>query len=360
MEAELIRTHQPPFNVLLKDDKTPLYITITKEEFPRVLLVRKKETQQLTHIPGTTLGPFPSAYKTKEVLRLARKIFPWCSQPQNHGRPCFYYHLELCPGACVGAVDATTYRTTIKHLQLFLQGKKKGVVAALKQEMQRASQEEAYEKAGDYRDQIALITSVTSGNYHLQPDLALPRLKESLAAEQIIYLQKVLHEYGHFPKQFPLQRIETYDVSNISGTDAAVAMVVGIDGRPDTSHYRVFNIKSLDTPNDYAMLQEALTRRQSHPEWGTPNLVVIDGGKGQVQAVSRIWHWNVPVIGIAKDPDRLIIPISIDAKTSLREVKLPEGHLGLKVIQQLRDEAHRFSKKQHHRRHQRRMLSREN
>src|SRR5207302_1258312 len=128
--------------------------------------------------------------------------------------------------------------------------------------------------------------------------------------------------------------------------------------------YKLFNIRLLKTPNDYAMLQEALVRRQNHPEWGTPDLVLIDGGKGQLRAALKVWQWTTPVISIAKKPDRIIIPIlpphereknaeKMEAEIhdlkglKYHELSLEVGHPALTILQQVRDEAHRFSKRQH-------------
>lgn len=357
IEAELIRTHQPPYNILLKDDKTPLYIVITHETFPRVLTTRRKEIDRGI-VKGTVLGPFSSAYKAKEVLQIARKIFPWCNQAGNAQtlsstttapKPCFYYHLELCPGACLGKITPEEYAGNIEHLLLFLRGKKRAVLKEMTHSMKAAVHEEAFEKAAVLRDQIQTIEEVTNKKYALKPDVVLPVLKESAIEEGLIHLRRILTTYFNLPKTYPLTRIEGYDVSNTSGTNAAVAMVVSTDGKADPSEYKVFNIRTLDTPNDYAMMKEALTRRQNHPEWGSPDLVVIDGGKGQLRAVLNVWQWATPVISIAKDPDRLVIPLK-NVETgaySYELITLAPDHPALHIIQALRDEAHRFSKKQH-------------
>ena len=364
-EAELIRTYQPPFNIALKDDKSPLYIQITKEDFPQVLMVRKKEVIR-QHLTGTIIGPFQSAYKVKEVLKIVRPIFPWCNAPRPkegstaQQRACFYYHLRLCPGVCVGKCSVEEYQETIRNLTLFLRGKTKEVVTSLKAEMQQASEKQDYERAGMLRDRIALITEVTSTSYRLKPDLLLSfQLTGDAAALQVLELRRLLNTYLATPKQYSLERIECYDVSNMQGQLAAVANVVSIAGEMDPSEYKLFNIRTLDTPNDYHMLQESLQRRQNHAKWGVPDLLVIDGGKGQLRAALTVWQWNCPVISIAKDPDRIIIP-SLDWSTyratpdrrpllkSLKyhELTLPEQHPALVLIQKLRNEAHRFSKKQ--------------
>jgi excinuclease ABC subunit C len=385
IEAELIRTHQPQYNILLKDDKTPLYVNITNEQYPRVLMIRKKEVEKQS-LSGTIFGPFQSGYQVKEVLHLARKIFPYCTAnrgplygtPKNS--PCFDFHLDLCSGACIGRVTPEQYQETIEQLKLFLRGKKRDVVKTIEADMKDASAKEEYEYAAKLRDRIQLIKAVTQSTYRLKPELQLPKLKESLRAEGLIYLRRLLSIHFSLPKTYPLTRIEGYDVSNIQGTNASVAQVTFVNGQPAKDQYRLFNIRTLKTPNDFAMLQEALLRRQNHPEWGAPNLIVIDGGKGQLRAALKVWGWTTPVISIAKKPDRLIFPLfNIDdkkapkkasSKTSPKrkivpeneftpahdlshltyhEVKLAENHPTLNLIQQVRDESHRFSKFQHKR-----------
>jgi excinuclease ABC subunit C len=348
VEAELIHTHQPKYNILLKDDKTPLYIHITKEEFPRVLTLRKQEI--IKYDPkGTILGPFPSAFKVKEVLRLVRKIFKWCQKPLAK-KSCFYHQIELCSGACIDDISAEEYNIDIKNLILFLRGKKKIVLRNLKKEMLSLAEKEKFEKAQQIKEQIELIDEVT--NTRLKPNLTLPQLKLTQAEEAITHLKKMLKDYAGIPQTSPLTTLEGYDVSNISGTDPSVSLVTFTDGLPDKSKYKLFNIKSLQTPNDYAMMAEALTRRQKHPEWGKPDLLVIDGGKGQVRSVLKVWNWNNPVIGLVKNPDRVVIPITkkegLDLKNpTYKIIKLPENHPTLKLLQQIRDESHRFARKQH-------------
>lgn len=359
IEAELIRTHQPPYNILLKDDKTPLYILITAEEFPRVLTVRRKEIQKHP-VKGTLLGPFPSAYTVRQVLEIARHTFPWCSDPLG-GRPCFYYHLQLCPGACIGKISAAEYNQIIRNLTLFLRGKKKEVLRSLKAEMNEARKTEAFEQAARLRDSLKAVTTVTQQQYPMKPNPVLPSLKINQTEEGVIQLRQLLATYLELPKNYPLNRIEGYDVSNTQGTNAAVAMVTFTNGAPDTDEYRLFNIKTITQANDYGMLQEALQRRQNHLEWGEPDLLVIDGGKGQLRAALSVWQKTTPIISIAKKPDRIIIPTTFNHvlkhnpeskkfQPKYYELTLAENHLALRLVQQIRDEAHRFSKKQHSRR----------
>ncbi len=422
VEAELIRTYRPPFNILLKDDKSPIYIQITDEKFPRVNMVRKSEIIS-QHLKGTILGPFQTTYKLREVMDLARRIFPWCNErgnaPQPQSKACFYYHIGLCPGACVGEVNATTYQAQVHELMLFLRGKKRQVTKNLQQAMKDAATQENYEQAAILRDQLRVITEVTQPQYKLKPDLLLSTsLTDNQAQDRTIHLRRILHNYLHTPANYQLRRLEGYDVSNISGQLAAVAMVTFENGQPAKDQYRLFNIRTLNTPNDYHMLKEAIIRRQNHPDWGRPDLVIIDGGKGQLRAALSVWRWRCPVISIAKHPDRLIIPDLSEVKNSAQdlitananspssfhkhdqssgekdtgnigraettkikskrsyvssespestainlkgikyhELKLPAQHPGMNLVQHVRDEAHRFSKKQFTRRKLKNFLS---
>lgn len=366
VEAELIRTYRPHFNILLKDDKSPIYVQITDEKFPRVNVARKNEVIA-GHMKGQILGPFQSFYKLKEVLHIVRDIFPWCNQRGDGEaglKPCFYYHIGLCPGACIGEISQEEYKEQIKRLLLFLRGKKNEVVTLLKFQMVTASEHEHFEKAGRLRDQLQLITEVTNPQFKLKPDLLLSNpLTSQTNKERVLHLRRALHTYQAVSSTDPLERIECYDVSNISGQQASVAMVTFINGVPENSQYRLFNIRTLNTPNDYQMMKEALLRRQNHPEWGKPDLIVIDGGKGQLRAALSVWQWKNPVISIAKRPDRIIVPDLESLKQKKPDfsdkhldgllyhiLSLPETHPGLQLIQHLRDEAHRFSKKQFHRR----------
>ncbi len=366
-EAQLIRTYQPQYNVLLKDDKSPLYIHITSEKYPKVLRVRKKEIIT-RHLTGTLLGPFQSGYKVNEVLKLVRPIFPWCNGSSKPSRACFYHHLQLCSGACIGAITPEAYQEMIGQLELFLKGKKHDLVHDLQRQLTQAVNSEAFENAAVIRDRIALIEAVTHPQKKLSPELSTPALMQELKGDGLKYLSRVLNEHQGVPIEYPLNRIEGYDVSNTFGTLASVAMVTFVGGESATDEYRLFNIRSLNTPNDYHMMKEALTRRQNHPEWGRPDLVVIDGGKGQVRAALSVWDWATPLIGIAKHPDRLVIPrfrprqmAEADKRQLLNTLTydiltLPGSHPALQLIQQIRDESHRFSKKQHSRRRTKAML----
>ncbi len=351
-EAELISTYQPPYNILLKDDKSPLYIIFSDDEFPLVKNVRKKELFTLKY--HAKFGPFQSAYQVKQVLQIARPLFRWCDQPNNKDKkPCFYFHIELCDGACCGLVSAQTYSQNLKQLQLFLRGRSTELISSLTKQRDQQSKLLRYESAGETQQKISALNAVTKTPYRLKPD-PTPIALRALPSDRLKYLSQVLTEFAFIPRSQPLHRIECYDVSNISGTLAVVAQVVFVDGQPDKSQYRRFNIKTLNSPDDVGMLKEALLRRQNHPEWGRPDLIVIDGGKTQLRTALSVWQ-ECPVISIAKNPDRLVIPRRLTSQLSVKPtdliiVKLQSNHPALLLVQSLRDEAHRFAKYHHTRR----------
>lgn len=357
-EAELIKTYQPQFNVLLKDDKSPLYIQITHALYPTVKKIRKKSLI-FSAEKSTVFGPFSSGSKVTEVLKIARGIFQWCDTPPKHrdqagSKPCFYFHLEKCSGACIGRIRADEYQSAINNLQQFLSGKTKEVVKQMRADMLACAAEQNFEKAAHLRDGIAAIEFVTSPSFKLKPQLTTPGLANKKSEDGLLYLRRILANHGLVGNEYQLKRIEGYDVSNTSGTQAAVSQVVFIDGQPATDEYRIYYIRDLETPNDYQMMKQAIIRRQNHPEWDTPQLIVVDGGKGQVRAALQGLSWSVPVIGIAKNPDRLIIPNTQRAQDSAQPThfveRLSEKHPALHVVQNIRDEAHRFSQKHHKKR----------
>jgi len=360
VEAELINRYQPQYNVLLKDDKSPLYLVITAEQYPRVLRLRKRDLLK-RHVKGKTFGPFPSSFKVTEVLKLVRPIFPWCNAPRRaHMRRCLENHLGLCPGVCTGTISPADYGAIMSKLALFLSGKTKDVTDKLKDEMQAHVDKLEFEAAAVIRDQLKLIAEITSETHHLRQDYFLPNLSQKRSHDGLAELRQILSNYQNIPREYVLGRIEGYDVSNTSGRQAVVSMVVATDGEMDHGQYRSFNIRSLDTPNDFAMMAEALGRRAAHEgDWPTPQLLLIDGGKGQVRSVltrlqSTAWA-NMPVIGIAKDPDRLVIPQVTDytggrLKIDWTILNLGDDDPALQLSQRIRDEAHRFGKSHHVRR----------
>ena len=316
LEAELIRKFLPPFNVKEKDDKSFLYIEITKDEFPRVLLVRGRD---LGPGSGKRFGPFTSASSAREALRVLRKIFSWSTHdPDRIGtftRPCFDYEIGLCPGTCIGAVSRKDYLRSIANLKLFLEGKKARVVRNLEKEMAALSRKLEFEKAEKLRRQIFALRHIEDTAFISDSEVVMPARGSA-----------VLRPF----------RIEGYDISNISGTSAVGSLVVFEDGVPNRDAYRKFRIRTVSGSNDVAMLTEVLERRLKHPEWRLPDLFLIDGGLPQANAAHRVLRsagLKIPVVGLAKGPER---------KRNDVVGAIPKN-VSLKTLIQVRDEAHRFA-----------------
>jgi excinuclease UvrABC nuclease subunit len=350
LEAKLIQLHQPPFNIRLKDNKSNLYILITKELFPRVLTVRKTDSLILEHQYLRLYGPFISGRQTRQLLREARRIFPFCNASatdRKKHRACFFYHLHQCPGVCVGDISAPDYLFIIHQLADFLAGKHRHLYLQMLKNLKSASKTENYEAAIKYKQQLDLLmicqsslsSSIGYDTLELTGNSSIDRLsalKQVLTTSTTISLTNSLH------------RIEAFDIANIQGKDATASMVVCDHGDPDHSAYRHFKIKLQTTPNDVLMMKQTLNRRQRHPEWGIPDLILVDGGLPQVNGVVSILKWNIPCIGIAKNPDRLIIPAAFSRTHRSIAIRLPIDHPALTLVQSLRDEAHRFSRRLHH------------
>lgn len=315
LESALIKKHQPPFNIREKDDTSFLFVVVTKELFPRVLLVRGKD---LSKINGIVFGPYVSASSIREALRILRKIFPWhIHDPEKIGmykKPCFEYEIGLCPGTCIGEINSVEYKKTIKKLILFFEGKKDIILGELEKEMKVASARLEFELADKLKKQIFALTHIR--------DTAL-----------------IVNDNFQSNSQTSL-RIEGFDISNISGTSAVGSMVVFVDGLPAKSQYKKFKIKTVEGPNDVKMLREVLLRRFKHTEWEFPQCVLIDGGKPQVNETIKILRElkiTIPIVGIAKGEKR-------DKNEFIGSI--PKG-ISEKTLIFVRDEAHRFAIKYH-------------
>ena len=327
LEAELIKTLIPPFNVREKDDKSFLFIDIPKEKFPRVLLVRGKDTLPSSTGTGHQFGPFTSASSVREAMKILRRIFPWSTHdPEEIGtfkRPCFNYELGLCPGTCIGAISQEDYNKNIDRLKLFFEGKKKAVLKALEKDMREQSKKQKFEKADKLRRQIFAL-------HHIR-DTAL------ISDNETLVMGTSALKSGY--------RIEGYDISNISGTSAVGSMVVFEDGEADKNEYRKFKIKSIFQPNDVGMLKEVLERRFAHAgesidngkeRWRMPDLILVDGGLAQVNMARRVLlqaRLKIPILGIAKGSRR-------DRNDIIGLI--PKG-VRKETLVKVRDEAHRFA-----------------
>jgi len=337
LEAELIKEFLPPFNIREKDNKSFLYVEITKEKFPRVLLVRGRDSAGQKSGAMGWYGPFTSASSIREALRILRRIFPWNTHPAEKigtfDRPCFDYEVGLCPGTCIAAVAREEYLKNVRNLKLFFEGKKKKVIGLLEKEMAAAGKKLEFEKAAMLRRRIFALQHIR--------DIALINDDQS----QILDLSAKGGSASGGKSQTS-QRIEGYDISNISGTAAVGSMVVFANGEPDKNEYRKFKIRTITGSNDVGMLKEVLRRRfarsaiaagkTAEDSWPLPDLILVDGGRGQVNAARAVLletGLKIPIIGIAKGAKRKrndvigLIPRGVQKNTLVR----------------VRDEAHRFA-----------------
>lgn len=332
LEANLIKKYLPPFNVRLTDDKDYLYIMVTKEDFPKILTARKKDLG----VAKKYWGPFPSSRTVKETLKSLRRVFPWCTLASKgvslRVRPCFYYHLGQCPGACTGLISKKDYQKIIISFSKFMDGKKDELVANLLKEMGEESKHQRFETASRIKKILDGITYMTQPN-RVKLYLENPNFLEEERQLALVALKEDLNLEG-----LP-ERIEGYDISNIQGKEATGSMVVLTNGEVDKSQYRKFKIRISGKPNDVGMMGEMVRRRLKHLEWPTPDLVVVDGGRAQANAAYhelQTTNYKLPIFGLAKRMEWLY-----PAEGQI--LKLPRKSLSLKLLQKLRDEAHRFA-----------------
>lgn len=348
LEAKLIHENAPKYNVVLKDDKSPLYILITLSEMlPHIRTLRKTDLPVKIRKADALFGPFQSAGVVRSLLRHLRHTIPYCIQNKRTGRPCFYSHLSLC-NPCPSAIEKNDnaaekellthiYRTNMYRLKDILSGKSNAVLKELEHDMKSAAHENRFEDAAFIRNHIENLYGMLSKKYDPMLYVSSDAAVEDIYSNELLTLQETLAPY--YPSIHELTRIECFDISNTSGKNATGSMVVLTGGRKDTDEYRRFRIRRANTPNDFAMMKEVVARRLSHTEWGKPDLIVIDGGKGQIDAVKELLS-TIPVIGLAKRFEEIIIPLA-DNKWKVLRLDFPNP--GLHVLERVRDEAHRFA-----------------
>jgi excinuclease ABC subunit C len=276
-EAELIKKYRPKFNIKENDNRSFLYVITTKDEYPRVLLCRERELKKEN--VKKSYGPFVFASEIREALKIIRKIFPYSTHKKEEierGVFCFYHQLNLCPGNCGKKIDRKEYLKNIKKIEYFFEGRKKRIIFLLEKEMEKESKLLNFEKAEEIRKKVNALKFIQ--------DTAL--IKRRGKKESF--------------------RIEGYDISNTSGNLSVGAMVVFEKGLPKKEDYRLFKIRNIIKQDDTGMVKEMLRRRFKN-DWSLPNLIIIDGGKGQVSSVKEVLDEEglvISIIGIAKGKDR--------------------------------------------------------
>ncbi|MDF1498341.1 MAG: GIY-YIG nuclease family protein [Patescibacteria group bacterium] len=314
LEANLINKYAPKYNIKLKDDKSFVNIIITNEEYPQVLITRPTDKKKIK--AKYIFGPYFSKWEAEKVIGILVNIFDRDNSQKNNTLNLYRkYYIKGYSSGKVENMSKKDYQKIINNIKLFLQGKKKNLIKKIEKEMVEHSKEMNYESATIKRNQLFLLN-------HIQ-DVAFIRKDEILK-----------NKYEKYPV-----RAEAYDISNISGKFAVGSMVVFSFGKPNKNEYRKFKIKTIEDANDIGMIKEVIERRFSHAEWEKPDLIIIDGGLGQknvAQMVLKKYNLNIPVVAIAKGPDRKGEKLFY---SSCRGYIFPD----VEFIKKLRDEAHRFA-----------------
>lgn len=342
VERQLIKKIQPYFNAMWKDDKTYPYIKLTVgEDFPRLVMTRKVIKDGALYF-----GPYPQLTYIKKLILWLNKVFKIRPCKINFSekelpklekvKSCLYYHTGMCFGPCMGKISSIDYKNNLKEVETFFNGKLKKLSDTWQKEMIELSNKQEYEKAKEIRDRLFAIQSISQRvaireisiediNQYVSKTDSLQELREALK----------LHKLPSV--------MECFDISNTSGTNPVASMVQFVNAKPNKSGYRKFKIKTVHQINDFAMIKEAVFRRYSgiiRRNEQFPDLIVIDGGKIQLayaqSALDEIGIY-IPMISLAKQEEEVFM---VGKPKSLM---LPRNSLGLRLLQAIRDEAHRFA-----------------
>ena len=429
LEAFYIKHYQPKYNIRLTDNKSYLRIKITvKDKYPAVLLARREDDDNAIYF-----GPYPNSAALKMVLKTMRRIFPYVSVAHHPKRICLYHHLGLCPcpqafeiphshphpnllpsrekevslprlsrervgvrerrnGTQSASMLQKDYRKNIRGIIKMLEGGSRQVMKQLERQRDQYSKQEKFEEAAAIQKKINALSLITNPFHKPFEYDVNPNLRQDIRQQEMNELMETLNKAGYHLKK--LERIECYDISNTQGTHATASMVVLTNGEIDKSQYRRFKIRrdwekktSLQgsisrgrqsnpmKPNDFAMMKEVLQRRFRHDEWHWPDLLVVDGGKGQVSSARKAFAElgiDIPLIGLAKREETIVVPVLApkqddsgvvvstpprkrytvsgkrfnaypESDLSFLEISLPKNSPGLHLIMRIRDEAHRFA-----------------
>ncbi|MEQ1368346.1 excinuclease ABC subunit UvrC [Acinetobacter schindleri] len=453
LEQNLIKLHRPPYNIMLRDDKSYVYIFVSSDKpYPRIAAGRGKGKHQ----PGKFFGPYPSAYNAKDTLIVLQKLFN-VRQCENsyfaqRKRPCLQYQIKRCSGPCVGLISPEDYQEDVNNSIRFLQGDTKELNQQLIAKMEAAAEQLEFEKAVFYRDRMALLRDVQANqaiykvkgeadilaiahqagvtcvqimhvrngkmlggksyfpdiqgddlsqmlsdfiaNFYFQFADEIPaelivnvevtdrnELEQALAQHfdkkiqikskvretraewlelaQMNVLQGIrsklanhfeLNERFHQLEQVvghPVDRIECFDISHTMGEETVASCVVFDSGGARKRDYRQFSINDITEGDDYAAMRQALTRR--YKKHMLPDLLLIDGGKGQLHMAMEVMQdlgLDAFMVGVSKGEGRKPGLETLHF-TDGTKIQLPEDHKALHLIQQVRDEAHRFAITKH-------------
>jgi len=352
-EARLVKDVRPRFNTELKDDKTFPYLQIRiREEYPRVEFTRKPRRR------GVKLyGPFTSARSLRAAIQVLQRVFKFrtCSLDIRSNderwrwfRPCLLHSIRQCTAPCNFRVTREQYRRQIRSLRMVLEGKKRRLLREMNAEMQAASVALQFEKAAQIRDDMSALQNLELRGevdrdiqpevFHTDPKKGLKGLKKVLGLPEV-------------PRS-----IEGIDIAHLGGADTVASLVSFLDGLPFKQGYRRFRVKSVEGVDDFASMREVVSRRYSHrnrEDWGIPDLVLIDGGKGQlhaaVEAFRSLGIEPPTLVALAKQEEEIYRPGESEP------LRLSRTSAALRLLQFVRDEAHRFAQHYHHQLRKRRL-----
>jgi excinuclease ABC subunit C len=347
-ENRLIKDIQPKFNARLLDDKTYPYLMVTMDEdYPGIYVTRQPRTK------GVKLyGPFASAGQLKEAVQYLQRAFKFrtcyldireADPSKRFFRPCLLYAINQCTAPCGDKVSKDSYREDVRRLLRYLDGERKAVLKDLEKEMMEASRDLKFERAAKLRDELKALTSLSNRAGAGTAEFWQPEAFVSNPAEGLAKLAEALGLSD------PPRIIEGIDIAHLQGGEMVGSKVCFIDGVPFKDGYRRYKINHGQGNNDYLSLQEVVSRR--YREAGAnnelyPDIILIDGGLGQLHAAMDVFKdMDVKppmVLSLAKKEELVYV------QARQAPIKLERNHLGLKLLQYIRDEAHRFAQHYHH------------
>jgi len=358
LERRLIRRFQPNFNVMWKDDKSYPFVALTMgEDFPRVFLTRKRKRDGTLYF-----GPYPSVKRVRRLLHWAwkRKLFPLrlCKLDIKEGQPysyekvksCLYLHTKECPAPCLARISAEKYKKIALKAKWFLEGNKEKLAKEWEKDMARYSKKMDYEKAAELRDRMDALR-------HMDERITVRQMSEEMLNMRTQKTQAVQVLRGQLNLKNPPEIMECFDISHIQGVEKVASMVRFEHGRPAKSEYRKYIIRTVTGIDDFRSIAEVVerrTRRLRKEGKPLPDLIVIDGGKGQLSSALEALRGqdikDIPIIALAKKEEEIYFP------NNPHPLRLPIDSPALLLLRQIRDEAHRFAIQFHRHRRKKRII----
>jgi excinuclease ABC subunit C len=348
MESRLIKDLKPHYNVLATDDRTFPYLAVTvRDEFPGVFITRNPQDEQFRQ--ARLFGPFASSGALREAVGVMQRIFRFrtchldikASDKANRWfRPCLLYAIDQCTAPCANHIDAESYRADIKRMLAFIASQRTQVIRDLRAQMEAASKARKYERAASMRDQLRAIEKLDEREHDPEAARAWQPEVTVFATDPSASMRSLNRLFGG---EAPIRSMEAIDIAHLGGSETVGAKVCFIDGKPFKDAYRRYRIRTADN-DDYQSMREVVARgyrKAGHGETLFPDMVLIDGGQGQLAAAQEAFA-AMPiqpplVVALAKREEVLWV------QEQATPIRLGRTHPALKLCQAIRDEAHRFA-----------------